>query len=91
MTRRPFTITKLERCAAGYWTARVTCDGQTIEVDRRYGSWQATIGSNGNSHREFVMPHVAEALQEKLPLSERRPKTGSRKKEESNGRTADVS
>lgn len=62
-TRRPFTITKVERAPEGYWTAHVTAQGgKPIAVDTRYGAWQARVGEQ----RREVMPAVARALQERV-------------------------
>ncbi len=75
MTRRPFTITKLQRHQDGYWTARVSCNGTTITVDRRYGSWQADVRTAPGSRqfaRRFVLPHVAAELQRQVKQAERR-------------------
>lgn len=74
MERRPFTITKVERID-GAWTARVTCDGATVHVDRRYGSWQAEVRVKPKARsfrRTFVLPHVAAELQRKVKAAERR-------------------
>lgn len=51
----------------GYWTAHVTTHGQTVHVDRRYGSWQAQSGVR----RRDVTPHLARALQERVRPIER--------------------
>ena len=75
MNRRPFTITKLERHPEGYWTARVTCGGSTVEADDRYGSWQANVRIRPGARtfvRRFVLPHVAAELQRKVKAAERR-------------------
>lgn len=55
-------ITKLRK-EGDYWRARASADGRTIEVDNRYGSWQAVVGQE----RREVMPQVAAVLQGKLP------------------------
>lgn len=63
------TITKLERNGDGIWTARVSLNGQTINVDRRYGSWQALVPDErrGNKPvRREIRPEVAAALQDKV-------------------------
>lgn len=71
--RRPLTITKL-RNDDGVWRARVTCDGTTLDVYRR-GGWTALVRTRPGA-RSFttrhVLPHVAAALQAKLPTGERR-------------------
>lgn len=75
MERRPFTITKMERHPDGYWTARATCEGVTVEVDNRYGSWQANVRQGPRSRsfaRRFVLPHVAAELQRKVKRAEKR-------------------
>ena len=67
--RRPFTIICLRRDAEhGFWRARVT-NGVTIEVDRRYGSWQADVRSAPGARsftRRDVLPDVAAALQARV-------------------------
>ncbi len=67
--RRAFTITCLQRDPdGGFWRARVT-NGVTIEVDRRFGSWQANVRSAPGARsfeRRDVLPDVARALQEKV-------------------------
>jgi hypothetical protein len=75
MERRPFTITKVHVDADGVPHARVTCDGVTIQVDRRYGSWQASVRVRPGARtfrRAFVLPHVAAELQRKVKAVERR-------------------
>jgi hypothetical protein len=70
--RRPFTITKVEKHPAGYYTARVSADGLTVAVDNRYGSWQADVraGPRLRSFRRVeVLPHVAAVLQKKVPTT----------------------
>lgn len=73
-------VTKLRR-EDDIWRAHVS-DGQgnTIEVDRRFGSWHALVprvkGSTKRVRRD-VLPHVAHALQAKVrPIekAERRAK-----------------
>jgi hypothetical protein len=65
MTR--VTITKFERDPRGFFTARVTADGETITVDNRIGPWTAPVdpyadhGSNKVTRRE-VIPEVAVRL-----------------------------
>lgn len=74
--RRPFTITKVQRHPeGGHWTARVSCDGVTVDVDRRYGSWQANVRRSPGARsfaRRFVLPHVAAELQRKISTAEAR-------------------
>ncbi len=67
--RRPFTITCVRRDPdEGFWRARVT-NGVTIDVDRRYGSWQADVrdapGARSFTRRD-VLPDVARALQARV-------------------------
>jgi hypothetical protein len=62
-------ITKLARDhTEGFWRARVSANGTTINVDRRYGSWQAQIGER----RREVLPRVAAALQKQVRRREYR-------------------
>lgn len=73
-TRRPFTITNVHRDPEhGFWRARVT-NGVTLDVDRRYGSWQADVRVKRGARtftRQDVMPHVAAALQQRVRPLER--------------------
>lgn len=73
---RDFTITKLERHPLeGYWQARVTADGNTIEVHRKHGSWigERRIAPRSQTMQRFhVLPAVAAVLQEKVRRRERR-------------------
>lgn len=59
------------------WKARVTSNGQTVDVDRSAGSWLASVrvrpGARTFERRE-LLPDVAAALQAKLPREEREPK-----------------
>lgn len=74
MSARELTITKLRR-DHGYWQARVTAGGRTINVDRRYGSWQAEPDNDyadGSGRRTDVLPYVAAALQAKVRPIEKR-------------------
>lgn len=44
-------------------------NGVTIEVDRRFGSWQAVVRTAPGSHsfvRRDVLPEVAKALQARV-------------------------
>lgn len=77
--RREFTITKFERDPEGgnFYRARVTCDGDTIAVDNRYGSWQADVRVRPGARtfkRKFVLPHVAAELQKRVPAPAPKPK-----------------
>lgn len=69
-----FIITRL-RHEGGYWRARVTVDGAGVDVDRRFGSWQADV-RNGPRRRSFhragVHPAVALELQRRVRRLERR-------------------
>lgn len=62
-------ITNLAR-VDGYWTAQLTGNGQTIDIDTRSGSW-LTAPDEANRTRE-VLPHVAAALQERVRKLERK-------------------
>lgn len=68
--RRLFTITLVRRDPEdGFWRARVTCDGVTLDVDRQFGSWQADVraGPRRRSFRRIdVLPDVAAALQDRV-------------------------
>lgn len=60
-------VTKLARHQAGptgrpYWTARLTENGTTIEVDCYWGSWQVLDGAR----RRECLPRHAAALQERV-------------------------
>lgn len=58
------TITKFTEVGQRHYTARVSLNGETINVEYRYGSWMHVVDEN--TLRE-VKPFVAEALQEKMP------------------------
>lgn len=73
MMRRDFTITKVERSPDGYWRANVTMAGQTITVDRQFGSWQVPPMNGGHARRD-VLPDIAAALQARVRPLERRMK-----------------
>jgi hypothetical protein len=80
--RRPFTITKLERHEDGYWAARVTLGGLTLEVDRKWGSWQARVPERLRDgtrvvRRRGVLPHVAAELQARVRAAERRERVAA--------------
>jgi len=69
-----FTITKLNR-DAGFWAARVSVNGDTIDVDTRYGSWQAVLRDGPHKrtfHRTEVPPALAAKLQEKVRPADKR-------------------
>lgn len=76
MSERDITITKLQRCEQGWWTARVTVNGHpTVSVDRRYGSWMAEVRTAPRVQqwaRKDVGPEIAARLQEKVRPIERR-------------------
>lgn len=70
MERRPFTITCLRRHPeGGYWTAHVSTDGFTFDVDRKTGSWRIW-DPDRNMWRE-VLQHVAVELQTRVRRAER--------------------
>lgn len=75
--RRAVTITCVHRDPDGYWRARVSAGGVTLNVHRRYGSWLAEVRPRpGVRHVELreVLPHVAAALQARVrPLERRLP------------------
>lgn len=68
-------ITNLTR-AEGYWQATVTCAGERVEVDRRYGSWQGVLADDELAlvARCEVPRWVAEALQARVRRIERAAK-----------------
>ena len=71
-----FTISDLAD-DAGYWTANVTVNGRTVQVHRRYGSWQSDVGEAGQGTRD-VGPLLAEALQARvLPVERGRRKAAT--------------
>lgn len=88
MNEPELTITKLRRCDGGWWTARATIDGVTVEVDCRYGSWQAEVRAapRVQQHvRKDLDPSVARRLQEKVRPLERQERAAiavARKREE---------
>jgi hypothetical protein len=88
---RTLTITKLARDEAGVWRARVTgTDGVTVDVDRRWGSWQAEVRSSPRSRtfeRRDVLPHVALALQDKVRPLEKAERAAAKQAEEAACRT----
>lgn len=68
-------VTQLQRHPEhGYWTARVSVGGTTVDVDCRDGSWLASV-RRAPGHRTFVrrevLPFVAAALQERVRRAER--------------------
>lgn len=59
-------VTKLEHDPAGFWRARVSVGGTTIDCDNRFGSWQADVRPHKGARRmvrRFVLPPVAAELQ----------------------------
>ena len=75
MNRRPYTITKMHQEPEGYWSANVVQGSTSIRVDNRCGSWLADVRSAPRARsfeRREVLPHVAKALQAKLPQRQRR-------------------
>ncbi len=70
-------ITKLERDpSGGYWTARATLGGETVRVDRRYGSWRVVEFVRGREvARRDAAPALAAALQNKVTPLERKERT----------------
>lgn len=50
----------------GYWEATVSSGSEVACVHRKHGSWQL------DNPQRCVMPHVAEALQERVRREERR-------------------
>lgn len=69
--RRDFSITCFRRHPGeGYWTAHVTSDGQTFDVDRRNGSWR--LWDDVREMWREVLPHVAVALQQRAREAERK-------------------
>lgn len=79
MTDPRLTITDLSH-DAGYWTARVHRNGESVQVDLRYGSWQALVpvpvrsvdGEGVVDVRRDVPRYVAEALAAYVRSVERR-------------------
>lgn len=68
--RGEITITKLQRDEYGVWTARVSRDGSTIPVTRRFGSWGTIPDDAGRwSHLPY---EFAAALQKRVRSIERR-------------------
>lgn len=57
-------ITKLTRHEAGYWSANVSVDGETIAVDDRFGSWQTRPDAEGAT--KGVLSWAAAELQERV-------------------------
>jgi hypothetical protein len=70
------TITKLDRDVRGFWTARVTVDGDTVSVDNRIGPWTMPVdpnadpGSNRIVRRE-ILPDIAARLRSRARAAER--------------------
>lgn len=76
----PFTITKLRRDPDGVWRARVSCDGCTVDVDRRYGSWQAEVRAAKHARtftRHDIPRPVAAELQRRVKRLEGRERRGA--------------
>ena len=70
-------VTKLRRDPDDrHWTARVSVDGVTVAIDRRYGSWRVP-GADGDAWRE-CRPAVAAELQERVRRLERRQRRALR-------------
>lgn len=74
MEGHPLVITKLRRDHVGIWHAHVSCNGTTVQVDRRYGSWRATAQLRPRVERwpcpRDVPTKVAAALQAKVRPTE---------------------
>lgn len=70
-TPRQLTVTKLERHLDGYWQARVSINGETVPVHRKFGAWYADVPDKPG-HLRGVMPWVAVVLAEKVRQIERR-------------------
>ena len=71
-----WTITKLTR-ERGYWQARVSVNGDGVDVDRRYGSWRAIVRDGPRRrtfHVEEVHPDLAASLQAKVRPIDRKEK-----------------
>lgn len=69
-------VTKLERDpAAGFWRARVSVNGRTVRVDRRWGSWQAEVrtaaGARTFVRRDVLAPVAAELQRRVRPIEAR--------------------
>lgn len=75
---RRIIVTKLERAPEGFWRARVTVNGgETVDVDRRWGSWQAERRAQARSRtftRHDLLPDVARALQDRVRPLEKQEK-----------------
>lgn len=59
------TVTCVRDHPDGYRTARVSANGTTVDVDDRYGSWQAVQRKRGTETRREVLPPVARVLQKR--------------------------
>jgi hypothetical protein len=72
MTEATIIVTKL-RQEDGIWRARISTAGTTLDVDRRFGSWQADVpnGRRGQRDRREVLPAAAAILQRKVRRLER--------------------
>ncbi len=71
MSRRPFTITKVEQNPEGYWQARVVVDGNVTKVDARYGSWRLTPRNEGDPYQSLLPIYAAEVQTKVRRLSRR--------------------
>lgn len=67
-----FTVTQLED-SEGFWRARVSVNGDSIEVDRKHGSWRVTP-AEGEVIAQGVPYALAVKLQEKVRPRERQQK-----------------
>lgn len=63
------TITKLQRDEDGFWTARVSINGDTVPVTRRFGVW-GTVPEAGRWRP--LLTEYAERLQERVRPIEKR-------------------
>lgn len=76
MTPVRITITKFERDPRGFYTARVTAEGETIRVDNRIGPWTTPVdphadhGSNKITRKELI-PELAARLRARVRAAAR--------------------
>jgi hypothetical protein len=71
---RDFRITKLEVSPEGFWRARITVDGVSYPVNRRFGAWEVLCGEV----RRELLPQYAAALQTRVrPLERRRERSAA--------------
>lgn len=61
-------ITKVQRDEDGYWTARVSVDGDTVPVTRRFGVW-GTVPEGGRWRP--ILPEFAVPLQKRVATAEK--------------------